>query len=226
LNGVLVAGATAEKVTPQVLLLVNSNFDINGGEYEEGLLFVVAGSGAGLVLPVAGNATYFVSEGDTQLSVAIEHFPTPDDLDATSRVVLLRNTFRAVTQTEAPAGQEVLGVAPVDVAANAYFWLQTAGPTTVLQQDSLVALAPVASSDFTRGAVQSAVQVVPTVLNEDSPEGAQGFVQVPTLDTEGGDIRERLAEVSGLAVVQGTRIGTCLVPQGSGEFALINLELE
>lgn len=224
-DGLYVDSTTAEKLNKAVVLNVVSNADIAANEYSDGLLVVVAGAGAGLVLPVTGNTLYEVSASDTQVTVYVEFFPLTDDLTTASKVVLIPNAFKGVIQTEVPVSQEILGVTPVDVGANAWFWLQTSGPAAVLQQDDLAPLAPVTASELTRGAVQSATQVVPEPL-AGSMQNAEGHVVVPVLQTKSGALGERLATTSGLAVVQGTRIGTCLASQLSGEFAIVNLDLE
>ena len=204
---------------------------ISTNEYEDGLLFVNDGNGEGHVYSVAGN-----SSAGTANTTAVFTLVAPPrvQIDAGSRVTVLRNRYRNVLQFNSGGLTPTLGIAPVAVAANSYFWLQTGGPCAALQQDDLVVNLPIAASTVTAGAVQVATNVVPQYGfgNDASSRGATGYtvVQAPggniVAVSGGSGNRERLAPVSGLAVVPKIPIGWCMNARQHGQHCLVWLTLE
>lgn len=59
-------------------------------------------------------------------------------LTANSQLTLLANPYSGVLVHASPPTANLVGVAPVAVAANAFFYVQVAGPCAVLQQGTLI----------------------------------------------------------------------------------------
>src|SRR3990167_3810518 len=228
-SGAVASGATGEGVNITVSVPLGTKIITN--EYKEGLLFVNDGSGEGHVYVIASNPTT-----DLTLTTAAFTISAPPHLtiSTTSRVTLLRNRYQKVVQYSPSQATQVLGITPVAVSASAYFWLQTGGPCAALQQDDLLENLPVAASDITNGAVAVATNVVPQYGfgTDSSSKDASGYavVRAPggniVAGSRGGGNRERLAAVSGLAVVPNRSIGWCVNARQHGQHALVWLTLE
>jgi len=219
---------------------------INVDDYRDGLLYVVSGTGAGLLYHVQGNAEFRSSKTpplSPHLTVSLSA-PTQTALDSTSRVTLLKNRLAATRLCDLTTA--AVGVTPVAVPASSYFWLQTSGPCAVLQQDDLLNGKPVSPSRLTRGAVQLSTVVIP--VTEEHALGAtkpavldiqrtEGYALVPavgpSMNVTGVNAndrymtRERLAMISGrLAVVPDVSIGFCVDAAEHGNSCLIWLNME
>jgi|SRR3990167_6635403 len=204
---------------------------IPADEYRDGLLFVNDNSGEGHVYVIAGNPAINPPSVTADFTLSA---PPHLTVGTASRVTLLRNRYQKVVQYSPSQGTPVLGITPVAVAANSYFWLQTGGPCAALQQDDLLENLPVAASDITNGAVAVATNVVPQYGfgTDSSSKDASGYavVRAPggniVAGSRGGGNRERLAAVSGLAVVPNRSIGWCVNARQHGQHALVWLTLE
>ncbi len=168
----LVAGRTAQAALPNMLVRDKAavllspttstrEITLNTGEisntdqlaldeYTEGLLYVISGGGAGHVYRIIfSGAPDFVNN---QLTVVIDAARIIDYVAATTRVTLFQNKFKALTIADAPPSAPVIGISPVAVAVDQFFWLQTTGAAAVLQEGELQTNLPVASSSDAQGA--------------------------------------------------------------------------
>lgn len=188
--------------------------------YEDGLFYVNDGTGEGYAYRVAGNPER-VAASPLSLYLDSDWVVSPD---TSTRGTLLRNRYSGLLVASAPPTEVVVGVVPVTVAASNYFWLQTSGPSVVLQQDDLEAYLPVQASKITSGTVELATVVVPNVAGE--RHGAEGLVVEPVFDDDAGPLKGRIASRSGVGVVPSLSIGYVLSPREHGQHCLVQLILE
>ncbi len=152
--------------------LVISVTGITANQFTLGKLIVNAGTGAGQVLSISGNAatsgantTFYLSE---KASVS---------LDATSKVTLLLNDFNGVVINPISATQTPKGITTYPVQPNQFFLVLTRGTAGVLASGVVTAGLGVSASTTIAGAVgglsaggnQIGVAVVSTVTNEYRP---------------------------------------------------------
>ncbi len=166
INQEIAEKATGEKADVVVVNVPVSTapIDFPVGLFDEGLLYVVSGGGAGHVYRIENSLEGNSVNGTLTLTLeaAAEMIGRQGTASATtSRVTLLQNKFTALTLTNAPPYMPVVGVTPVAVAASAFYWLQVQGAAAVLQEGDLRAGLPVAASYEDKGAVTHAVVVVP-----------------------------------------------------------------
>lgn len=225
-TAVVDASITPNKIdlrSRQVTLDIITAKRVTQDTYEGGLLYVNSGTGVGHVYHVQGNDLLEPGSTKAQLTVYLgSDFQVA--LGASSRVTLLRNRHHSLVVAPAPPNSAVVGVTPVAVAANSYFWLQTGGPCAVLQNDDLEPYLPVAASLMTSGAVEAATVMVPNIAGE--LHGVRGLVMQPVLSDDAGPLKWRLASSSGVGVVPTLSMGYVLDPRESGQHCLIHLTLE
>lgn len=193
------------------------------GAYNEGLLYVVSGGGAGQVYRIS--ASLAGVDSDNTLTVIIDGVRITGFNIATTRVTLLQNKFKTLAIAEAPPSTAVIGVSPAAVAANRFFWLQTHGAAAVLQEGGLQVNLPIAASPETSGAVGHAVVVVPPLSGASNPHGARSVAVVKTIHPEDRGA-SRLMPVTGLGVVPKTPLGYVIDPGYDGALALVHLDIE
>ena len=206
--------------------------DIPAGLFDEGLLYVVSGGGAGHVYrintsqvgnPIANTVTFNLeAEIIDRQGVAST---------TTTRVTVLQNKFKALTLTNAPPYMPVVGVTPVAVAASAFYWLQVQGAAAVLQEGDLRAGLPVAASYEDKGAVTHAVVVVPDpeTTRESEVRGTSGGLALVNYPGEGEQQDQgthRLTSVSGLGVIPPVVLGHVVLADDDTNFALVHLSIE
>lgn len=115
--------------------------------FEDGILNVNGGTGAGLGLPILGNTARAASVAATmQVFLDTEMFIA---LDTTSDVSLITSPFRNMSRGTAASG--VGGIPPDEISPNVYFWLQRRGPTVAKAGGSVAqgaALTPAADGEL------------------------------------------------------------------------------
>ena len=192
------------------------------GEYDEGMLYVVSGGGAGHVYRI------LTAEGadsiTNQMKVTIDGSPISFTTDST-RVTLYKNFFKDLVVAEAPPSAPVVGVSPVAVPINNHFWLQVQGAAAVLQEGGLQTNLPVAASSDAQGAVRHAVVVIPPLSGTHNPHHARGVAVINTIHP-GDRGQSRLAPVTGMGVVPQLTLGYVIDPGYDNAQALIHLAIE
>jgi len=148
-------------------ITVNVGSVIDADEYRDGLIYVNDQDGAGIVydirthpgsIPAEGTAasldqtTALVIQLKDQVAVA---------LTTSSQATLVRNIYKDVIPTWGNPPDVVVGVAPIAVPANQHFFCQVRGPAAVKQEGGLFTGRGVISSQYKRGSVAVAKQVVP-----------------------------------------------------------------
>ena len=125
---------------------------ITGNEYQEGFVNITDGKGEGIMYKIK-SCPATASEGT--VTVYLEE-PIRVAAVAATTVTLYRNKFRDVVVADGTQADLPVGVPNVEIAANAYGWLQTGGPCSILvdANDTTVG-APVTIGDGTSGAVES-----------------------------------------------------------------------
>ncbi len=203
--------------------VINSDQSLPIGRYDEGLLYVVSGGGAGRVYRIstseAGN------NDDNELKVTLDAVRIVGRNNSTTRVTLLKNFFKDLAIAEAPPSAAVIGVSPTAIAASRYFWLQTHGAAAVLQEGGLRVTLPIAASPDRQGAVRHAVTVVPPLSGAHNPHDAKGVAVVNTIHP-GDRGASRLMPVTGLGVVQEIPLGYVIDPGYDGALCLVHLNIE
>lgn len=126
-------------------------------EYADGYLYV---NDAGADTTTEGY-TYRIKShpanaGSSTLAVTLyDDSPVLIALTTNSEVSLIHNKFAKVIIQPSPPTAQPVGVAPVAVAANAYFWCQTKGPCAVLTDGTIAQGKHVMCSDSVDGAVET-----------------------------------------------------------------------
>ena len=96
-------------------------------QFEDGYVVIVDGTGQGQLLHIASN--------DAAAGCTLELLE-PVQLamnSSNSKASVFVNQYAEVLKTPAAPSAAVLGVAPIDVTADYYFWVQTSGPAAVVQ---------------------------------------------------------------------------------------------
>lgn len=128
-GGVVSSGSTkitlnfSTNITLTTALLVN--------EYAEGFLFVNHNQGVGQMVQVASHETATSAAADGHSTVMFmpgNEFTT--QVSTASELGIVKNPYDDVVRTTNTLTGPVVGIAPMYVTANYYFWLQTWGPAT------------------------------------------------------------------------------------------------
>lgn len=208
----------------QFLINVSVPDTVNQDEFEDGLVYVYTGGGAGIVYNVEGNTQ--VTASSTQMTLNLDVVTTQGISTSTSRVSVFKNRFKALTIADAPPSAAVVGVTPQAITASYYFWLQTHGAAAVLQEGPLWDYKPIAASHEASGAVRLATVTVPD-SHAGLRHGSEGLALTPTLQPDGDAYRaEVIAPVSGIAVVSDVPLGYVLHPRDDGNHALVYLTID
>ena len=130
---VAVVGATSITVTLGATA-------VTANEYQDGYIYI---NDAGADTTTEGYlyriASHPAADASATLAVTLYNdTPVHIALTTNSEATLTRNPFRNVIIHASPPTAEPLGIAPIAVAANTYFWCQTKGPAAVLTQGTLV----------------------------------------------------------------------------------------
>ncbi len=156
------AAAGAKTIT------VNVGSVIDADEYRDGVIYINDQAGAGVVYDIRTHPGSIPAEGDstgldqtTALAIQLKD-QVAVALTTSSQATLVRNIYKNVVPTWGNPADIVVGVAPIAVAANQHFFCQVRGPAAVKQEGGLFTGRGVMSSQFKRGSVAVAKQVVPS----------------------------------------------------------------
>ncbi len=231
------AGATAVTVT------LDRGDPMTLDEYKEGYLYVndqgvtlTNEGGQGFLYDVLSHPGGDAGENTTKKITLRDHIVVA--LTTSSQATLTPNPYSGVNKPGRDPWDIIVGVTPVAVPANEYFWCQVRGPAVVLQSGRLWAGLGVMLSQKHLGAVEVLKQVVPIrfgqgrefgVAPTNAPEGLQfqqhGIEQRLQGDTQRTEDEEILTEVSGKATIPVRVLGYCINPRVSTEHALVYLTL-
>ncbi|KKM00969.1 hypothetical protein LCGC14_1799130 [marine sediment metagenome] len=245
------ACAAALRGATAVTLTFAAGDPVTLNQYKEGYLYINDGA----TVLASGRASSAAGEGflydvkshpggggeDTTKKVTIKD-PVVVALTTSSQATLIPNPYSGVNKPFGDPWDILVGVNPVAVAVNEYFWAQVRGPAIVLQEGALFAGRGVMASQEVPGAVSVLKQVVPVtgsrgttslmggVDRGPSTPGAQkeysqkALVRRPS-GTGRFDDDELLENFSGRATVPERVIGYCINPRVSTEHALVYLTL-
>ena len=246
-NVAAAAGATAVTVT------LDRGDPMTLNEYKDGYLYIndqgvtlVNAGGQGFLYEVASHPGGDAGE-DTTKKIAIKD-PIVVALTTSSQATLIPNPYSGVTKPGRNPWDVIVGVNPVAVPADQFFWCQVRGPSVVLQSGRLWSGQGVMPSQKILGAVEVLKQVVPVIQGRAPRKRTDGAYKVGTISTEGaqaatlqfqqygieqrlqGDTQrtadeEILTEVSGGATIPIRTLGYCINPRVSTEHALVYLTL-
>ncbi len=148
-------------------ITVNVGSVIDADEYRDGLIYVNDQAGAGVVYDIRTHPGSVPAEGTsasldqtTALVIQLKD-QVAIALTTSSQATLVRNIYKNVMPTWGNPQDIVVGVAPIAVAANQHFFCQVRGPAAVKQEGGLFTGRGVISSQFKRGSIAVAKQVIP-----------------------------------------------------------------
>lgn len=186
-------------------------------EYKDGLVYVNDVDGQGQVFTVEKNTLTRVA-GTVTVVIGT---PLNERLTTNSQVTFIKNRYDGVKVTESVATQQAIGVVPVAVTANSYFWLQTYGPAAILQNGSLYENCSVQPSEDIDGAVESAK--IPLATGNELSDMAFGTMDVVLPDIDGNERKVKVAVVNGISV--NNSIGYSIDPRADTEYSLVYLTI-
>ena len=151
-------------------------------------------------------------------------------LTTASQVSFARHRFHQVLITAAPPTGNLAGVSPGVAAANRFYWSQVKGLAAVLADGTLLEGKHVQASIATAGAVES----LKTRLRTGSTASATTTLGVLATDQDGNEVSVRLMgtavtttyDITGGIAYSGPRVGRCVHPNASTEYALIDLDID
>jgi len=156
---------------------------ITGNEYQNGYVMVIDAAGQGAVYTIKSAPAAALS---TVVTIQLVE-PIVIAFEAATTVTLVRNKFRDVVISDGTQADLPVGVTPVLVPADEFFWAQTGGYSCILvDTNDTVAGQPITIGASVNGAVEThnaATEVVvgmqPTGANSDAAESG---VYILTLD--------------------------------------------
>ena len=140
--------------------------DLTLNEYAGGFLYVNDAAGEGQIMKIASNPAH---DHSSDPSVVITtHDALATAITTSSKVSLVKDLWSGLVVAPAAETGAVMGVPIVDMAADAFGWFQTYGPSAVLTEGTVVLGHNVMRSDTTAGAVEpssgSTLDIVGTVI--------------------------------------------------------------
>jgi hypothetical protein len=142
----------------RIVVQLSSGDPMTVDEYKNGYIFINDQAGEGFVYDIVSN------EGgggeDATKNILIKD-PLVVALTTSSQATLVKNIYDGVNRPFGDPWDIIVGVCPVTVPANEYFWCQVRGPVAVLQAGGLFAGRGVMLSQSKPGAVEVLKQVIP-----------------------------------------------------------------
>ncbi len=226
-------------------ITVTMDQNVTADEYKDGYIYINDQAGEGFVYDVVSNLGANVTEPTDAVTAAVTlRDPLVVALTTSSQATLVQNLYGDVTPTWGDPPSIISGVVPITVAASDYFWCQVRGPAAVKQEGGLFAGRGVISSQFKKGSVAVARQVIPivrknlglgrlagatTTLDHATGDARQyqqdGIEQRFDYETQRAEPDEVLTTVSGKATIPNRILGYCINPRVSEEFALVYLTI-
>ncbi len=225
-------------------ITVTMDQNVTANEYKDGYIYINDEAGGGFVYDVVSNLGAIVTEPTDAVTAAVTlRDPLVVALTTSSQATLVQNLYGDVTPTWGEPPNIIAGVVPIAVAADEYFWCQVRGPAAVKQEGGLFAGQGVQSSQFKKGSVAVAKQVVP--IRQRTATAARAGALAPPQEAyteahqyQQGGIEQRfdyesqrtesdevLTTVAGKATIPNRILGYCINPRVSEEFALIYLTI-
>lgn len=137
----------------------------SANDYADGFLVVNDAAGEGITYRISGHAAWAATDASVRINLSD---PVDEALTADTSEISLHSIWRNVIQNPTAATNIAVGVADVAYAINDYFWGQTRGVASVLQE-ATAAVSVIGGayvpSDTTAGAVEITAQAV-TALQE------------------------------------------------------------
>lgn len=121
--------------------------------YKDGYLYINDATGEGHMYRIKGHD--LIGSGGTGWINLYEDSPILIALTTSSEYTLIRNPYAQVIIHPSPPTALPVGVTVCDVAANAYCWLQVAGPATILTNGTIAIGKSVMPSDAVDGSVEA-----------------------------------------------------------------------
>jgi hypothetical protein len=201
---------------------------IERDQYKQGYLYINDQAGEGHLYDVEDH-THGGGEDVTKKITIRDHIVVA--ITTSSQATLVRNPYAGLNKPMGNPHEMVMGVAPVAVGVNEYFWCQVNGPCVVLQAGNLFSGRGVMASSWKPGAVETLKQVVP--IRHDGGQELRGdnvsteALQFQQKGVEMGKVlgEDYLTDVSGKATIPERCVGYCINPRVSTEHALIYLTL-
>lgn len=165
IKDLLVATAAAIGVTRVNITVAGAAFAANA--FQDGYLYTNDATAEGYVYRIKGHLAIGTSSTGF-LNLDEEDGIREEAFDTTTQLGVRENAYTDINIFDATdIDGRALGVVPVDVANNEYFWLQTWGPVSVLTAGTVVlGNAVVPCSNVANGtAVDGAVEAVPVVAS-------------------------------------------------------------
>ncbi|KKN07497.1 hypothetical protein LCGC14_1066360 [marine sediment metagenome] len=150
------AAAAVGKTEITVTLAAGDPVTIN--DYKNGYIFINDEAGEGYVYDIVSTPGAFGEDVTCKFKIKQQLVVA---LTTSSQATLIPNIYENVSRPFGDPWDIILGVAPVAVPANEYFWCQVRGPAAVLQAGGLFAGRGVMLSQNKPGAVEVLKQVVP-----------------------------------------------------------------
>jgi hypothetical protein len=186
-------------------------------EYEDGLVYVNDGTQQGHVYRIVSHAA---AAAGTTLTIGL-HTRLITALGMSDQVTLMKNTYDGVAVSQALRTERAVGVPPLAVTANYFFWAQTFGPVPVLQDGTLYEFRDVMPSTTVHGAVANAT--VPIAASANDEIQAAENISIVITDAENN---ERLADIPVLKGLPATSVvGYSLDPRADTEYSLVQLTI-
>ncbi len=234
--------AAAAVGTKTITVTMNQNVTTN--EYKDGYIYINDAAGEGFMYDVVSHFGAAVTEPTDAVTAAVTlKDPLVVALTTSSQATLTQNLYAGVSPTWGDPPNIIAGVVPVTVAADEYFWCQVRGPAAVKQEGGLFAGQGVQSSQYKKGSVAVAKQVVP--IRQRTAAAARAGAQAPPQEAyteahqyQQAGIEQRfdyesqrtepdevLTTVAGKATIPNRILGYCINPRVSEEYALVYLTI-
>ena len=213
--------ASVHQVGASTLTLsVSLNSVIALNTYEDGLVCINDGTGQGYLYHIGFNPEIVATS--STLLLYLDNSTLQTTMTTASEATVIKNRFKGTTLAITDPDEPVVGIAPVTVAANNYYWVQTGGPTVALQDGTLFAYRPITHSNTVKGAVRNLVNIIPSI----GTPTEEGSILITTLNDDGVGYKETLARVSGIGVIPAMNIGYAIDPRADTEMCLVHLSIE
>ncbi len=182
-RGMTVAAAAA--LGTHAITITNQSTALNADQYADGTVFVSDATGEGHVYIIKSHPAG-VSAANIKFTLDEEDGIADEALSTTSKVGLRRNKFLDVIKYDSNVTTSIpLGVAPVEVADNRYFWCQSWGEAALLAI-SITTIAGYKVRPFATGTVDGGVRPFRTAQAANTDKGLPSLGIVENASTATG----------------------------------------
>ncbi len=230
-NNLTCAAAAAGKT--EITVTLAAAFPITINDYKNGYIFINDGPGEGYMYDIVSTSGGFGEDVTVKFKIKEQLVVA---LTTSSQATLIKNIYENVNLPQGDPWDIIVGVAPVAVAADEYFWCQVRGPAVVLQAGGLFAGRGIMLSQRKPGAVEVLKQVIPvekhmprelaSAATEGTPFQQKAIEQRFDVDFDLAPVDpEILTEFAGKATIPERVLGYCINPRVSAEYALVYLTI-